>query len=268
MNKKLNNQNGQVLLFVIVIMTISLSVGVSVSTRTLSSLSRVATEDTANKALSAAESAIEQMLVKSQKELTDLVGKNSKVTLTDDVTNITTETDVKIEKYSSNSLDNSLVFTLDTANTKEINLQGYSGGLDVCWDNNSSAINYSLYDSTKVTSTGILKSPKTTIPSSNLSGNITTATEKSGGSIVACYNFSINNLVGLRIKSLYQNSNITIKPQGSNKLAEQGFKITATGKLLNEGKVSTSKTVIAYRSYNYIPSSLDTTIYLQQDFNN
>lgn len=272
MNKKpfkmsINNY-GQVLLFVVVLMTVALSVGVSISTRTLSSLSRVTKEDTSNKATAAAESGIETILLKSKEELDDLAlsGETTKVQFKDAVTNIDTVAEIKVEKYTNNFRDNGVKFNLENGFTKEIKIYGYSGSLKICWDNTASALTHLIYDNSGIISKGIDVSSN--YNSTNIGGATQSSMDPSINEATAgCVNVNIPNdtSLGLRLRSFYQNTNVFIFPEAGKNLPEQGYKITAKGKLVSEGKVVTTKNITVYRSDPYISSIFDDALYIENN---
>lgn len=265
MNKNIKNQKGQILLFVIVILTVALSIGVAISTRTLASLSRVTREDTSNKVLSAAESGIETFLTKTEEELNAIEGDTS-VTFTDPISGIDTVADITIEKYSSNYTSEGLAFNLDTGYVKDINLDGYTGDIDICWDNNSTALSYIVYKKvTGISEKGIINGEDSTISTNNLSNNIPKANPNTYAA--GCETLTIDaNTYGVRLRTLYNNANIYVIPK-SGTFPIQGHKITSTGKLYIEGKVTTTKKVIVYRSNASIAGIFDDAIYMTEDLN-
>lgn len=270
--KKIDNEKGQVLLFVTVVMTIALSVGAAISTRTLSSISRVANIDTSNKVLSAAESAIEQYLIKEISDLKELSDNNTTETVffDDTDTNISTKAQVSVEEYKLNNQEqNSIIFNLETGNIKEVNLSSYNSSLDLCWYNDDSAISYNIYKNSGISEKNILVTQ-----SSSVRNQISKIDEGSydntiDPSAAGCTTINVESeSLGIRIKALYNNTKVAIFPDNVDSFPVQGYKITAVGTLEEEGKTTASRTVVAYRSLNYLSSAFDYTFYTQEDFNN
>lgn len=261
------NNKGQVLLFVVVIMTVALSVGVSVSTRTLASLSRVTKEDTANKATAAAESGIEQLLVLSEPEIQTLInnGGTKEFEFLDSVNNLNTKANVTISQDGSNYADNGYTFNLDTRYTKEIKLEGYTGSsITVCWDNKNSALTYVLYDQTKIVSKDLVNPNGVTL--SNTKG-ATNADSKSPYAGCITKTGINSNYYGIRIKILYEGSNVYVFPESGKTLPNQGYKFVSVGSLISEGKVITTKKVTATKSYSFVPGIFDDAIYTETTLN-
>lgn len=267
------NQNGQVLLFIIVVMTIALSIAIAVSTRTLASLSRVAKEDTSSKVLAAAETGVEKMLLNSDAELNNLINQG-KQTINVDSTdeNIKTKAEVTVEKYKANNGIYDLEFNLDTGYVKEIFLKTatatYKGTIQICWKNNNSAIYYIFYNDIGVVKKGILYDTSNTSLSNKISLTTTESTSTTALQNYRCVKTPVNNTInatGLRIRALYDNTTVHIK--NSAQLPEQGYKITSVGLLETEGKVTTTKKITVYKSFTYAPAIFDDALYTENELN-
>jgi hypothetical protein len=287
------DQNGQALLFVIVAMTVALTVGIAVSSRTVSSVKRTSSSDTASRVLAASEGGIEWFLKQDDAVLTALanpattaaactsaVGSSSgydtatgscKLVYTPQADDLITSTAyVKVETFTVNDpANNRYWFEVNPGDVKEMRLSGYTGQLTLCWKSLDSAqldtgIYYLIYSKNGVTTKKILA------PSSmgdhfsgsdvgGTAGAVTTAT--SAGGYAGCSNLNIAaGSIGVRMKSLYAASRIVVTPAAA--LPVQGFKITSTGQLGNAAdKVTAVKVTTVYRSYRYAPSAFDYALY-------
>lgn len=266
MKNKLNNSNGQVLLFVIVSMTLAMAIGVTIASRTLSSLSRTTRSDSSNKALAAAESGAEIFLSKDFSELSTYVGNNtpSVEEFYDEVSGVNTQAEVTVEEFTSNTSSGTYDFTLNTGYIKEITFKdsGYSGNVTFCWNNNNSAMSYLIYNSSGIREKGLV------VPSGNSSLGVSNekSSNSNGSYPGGCYTVNINSGdYGLRLRTLYNDSNVAV--QNASSLPMQGYKITSIGKLFEEGKIITTKKVVVYKSKPYFSSIFDSAIYTEQDFN-
>lgn len=267
----MSNQKGQVLLFVIVIMTVSLSIAIAVSTRTLASLSRVTREDTANKALTAAESGLEQYLLKTPTELNALMSADTTLSFVDSNSGIRTAATMNVQKYKFNFATNILKFNLDTGYVKEIKLDGFTGAsVKICWDNTATAIAYTLYSPSTIISKGIID-PYVGISATKIYNDSTQGSTASGPTSeypAGCKSITgTSGTSGLRIRTLYNNANVYVIPS-TGTLPDQGYKITATGKLFSEGKVTTTKKITVYKSYPYVSGIFDYALYTETPLNN
>jgi len=265
--KFFRNQKGQVLLFVIVTMTIAMAVGVAIATRTLASLSRTSRSDTSNKALAAAESGIEHFLAMDFDSLATYVDapEPTKLEFYDEVSGITTTADVTVSSFTNNSPTGSTYdFNLGEGFVKEVTFKSssISGNINVCWDNTNTALRYVVYNQDGITSKGLVN------PSSNPgldTSNADTA-DSSGTYAGGCRTIGISSdTYGVRLHSLYEDANFSVS--STSELPVQGYKITSIGKLLQEGKVITTKKITVYKSKPYLPSVFDTAVYTEQDFN-
>lgn len=267
-NKALNNNKGQVILFVIVSMTLAMAIGVTIASRTLSSLSRTSRSDSSNKALAAAESGAEVYLAKDFNELSTLANGDPipPVEFYDEVSNVNTQADITIEEFTSNTSNDVYQFTLGQGYIKEVTFKGssFSGNTTFCWDNNNAAISYLIYNFSTIREKGVVA------PSPSGSNNSEISNEKnatSNGSYGGgCYTVNIQSGdYGLRLRTLYSDATISIT--NASNLPVQGYRITSIGKLFEEGKITTTKKVVVYKSKPYFPSIFDAAIYTEQDFN-
>jgi Tfp pilus assembly protein PilX len=299
MNQLPNNnqsQKGQALLFVVIAMTVALSLGLSVSTRTLTSLRRTATTDTSARALSAAEGGIEWFLVQALQTMMNLSdGNNNSGTdcpsgSTGDSTGtscvvtfqpqtndsrgedyIQTTATVNVSEFTYNESSNTNYwFNLDTGMVKEVSLRSYkspfayfNGTLQICWNSLDSSQSSAIYFITYGTSGDTIKRILTPLnPSPPLSIQGGTARTGSRTGYNDCYTTgTLNNLYGIRFKSLYAPSKVAVFPTGTG-FPVQGFKIVSKGELGGNGEIApVVKTVTAYRSLPYLPAVFDYAIY-------
>jgi len=270
---------GQVLLFVIVTMTIAMSVGIAIATRTLASLSRVSREDTSNKATAAAEAGIESILSLSNSVLANLTSGptgigTSSYTLTEPVSRVDTRVAIRVERFSSNVTGNVYQFTLDPGFVKEISLTRYGTAapgkdLRVCWDNPRTAVSYVIYSSTVASMGFILPSDGgSTIGGSNFSQGTANVASANATFAAGCKTFKIfSNTTGIRLRSLYESASISVG-DGTNVLPSQGYKITSSGSLFKEGKLTTAKKITVFKSKPYMPSIFDAALYTERDLVN
>ncbi len=300
MNKKqtfLQNNSGQVILFVIVAVTIALSMGVAISTRTIFSSSRVARSDTSNKVFTAAEGGAERFSTLSSKVLKTLAagGYNDSATgctraaLGGDVTysdrrtlrekregclvsfsnavdSANTQSFVTVDNVRYNFKHRTgregYAFYLEPSTVKEINLEGYGvSTVKVCWEQKDTVIYGISYSSDKNFTKTLVKT--TDSANTNLGADYVISEAASFDNTLNsyCTDLSlVSNAYGLRLRALYLPSNIVVYPV-SNDLPFQAYKITSKGELLKEGQVETFKVVTAYRSFPYLPLGFDEAIY-------
>ena len=139
------NQRGQALLFVIVVMSVALAIGVAISTRTLSTISRVSTTDTAARVLAAAEGGAERFLSLSDKALVDAISGDCPASTTSNGTGgclvefepvsgdkILAVVDVLVAYHGDVSEGEFFPAKATWGKTTQINLTGYGGHLLGC----------------------------------------------------------------------------------------------------------------------------------------
>ena len=285
-NKK-QFSNGQALLFVVVAVTIALAVGVTVTSRNLSSISRITRTDTAAKAVAAAEGGVERMLMQTDDVLNNLSSESldcSKagsdfssvtdspsclLTFSKQATDKTTSAaDIKVEKFSFNETDH-YWFSVDSGFTKEVVLTTPSGSvygsntIKICWDNPKTAILYFSYNKDGSIKRGGLVSENFE-NSSDISGFDSVSYTANQKPYPLCKDdvSLVSAPYGLRITPLYGSAKIGIFPAGgSDTLPNQGYKITSTGRVLEEGTVKEAIKVVVYRSLPYMPSFFDNAIH-------
>ena len=228
---------GQVLLFVIVAITIALTVGLALTTRTISSLRRTSSSDTASRVFSAAEGGIEWFLRQPVSVLdalsdgdTDDGADCPSGTIQSDSNsaacvviyepqlgdNIQAKATVTVQSFSTNSNEagnENYWFTINPGSVKEVTLKHFKtgeynlGALDVCWksleNTQSSGIYYLVYGADGIFEKKII-TPSAIAPGSTyvVSGDGSASTGRL--EYDSCFSVNIDeNSEGIRIKSLY-----------------------------------------------------------------
>jgi hypothetical protein len=289
---KNENRKGQAILFAVVGVTIALAIGVTVASRNLSSSSRVSRTDISARAYAAAEGGIERLLALSDSSLANIalgvtgacnyagfdddpVGTTGTCALYYDPVfgdNITSLAELKVETFYYNESDTSneyYDFSLKNGFTKEVALINVDGTkqytnstITICWKNKEAALYYFSYNASGAMRKGALRSSTSTATfpnyadTSSLGFDTYSTTEngyycKSVGLVASPY--------GLRIRALYNDTDVRIKP--SMDLPTQGYKLTSSGKILQQSEVREIKVVKVYRSLPYMPSFFDSALY-------
>lgn len=283
-------EKGQAILFAVVGVTIALAVGVTAASRNLSSMSRVSRTDTSARAYAAADGGIERVLSLSDQTLNNLASANPNCKLIDTQATlgaenvcslqykpesedaVTSVVEMKVEKFNYTDEAGSFFSThINEGYTKEVAL--YSDGVQypgpnitVCWkkplETGNPILLYYSYNSLGNILRGGL------IPAGYSSNTISSYGYQSGvpgktadqQTFTNCAQISlVSQPYGLRIKALYSGTDIGIFP--STPLPVQGYKITAVGKVVQQGSVAETKKVKLYRSLPYMPSLFDFAIY-------
>ena len=283
------HEKGQTLLFVIVAVTIAMAIGVAVSTRTISSLKRVARTDTSARVIAAAEGGIENLLSRPYSALESARQDNPAGTDCGDIgattpvppeagkcayllsipkpsseDQISSRAIVSVNIFNSNTQDGGYSFTLEPGSVKEIHLsttETYTpNDIQICWKSQNTAIYYYSYNSSgEVLKGGIY-------PSSGFShsSDVSDIFEQSNSNRAEYLYCSAVNLVsnpyGLRIKVLYNQSEVAVFPTSGN-LPSQGYELTSRGEISTEIGSEEKATVIVHKSYPYAPDIFDYGIY-------
>ncbi len=284
-NKKQQGQEGQALLFVIVALTIALSVGVSVSLRTLSSISRVTTTDTASRVLSAAEGGLEHFLSYSTSELSDATDICDSLDYEPDdfnedcvihydpveTDNIEARAVVMVEPYYGDPDENGAhTIEIEGGDFATINLNGYNdeseSSLTICWEGDSD-IYYTLVAGRDVSdwSKGIVCGDITGSPGcfSDVGDDGTRAEFDLDGCPEGYKGIEITVPGGF--DNFDHEKSLSIVPLNSNIIATfvphpegfgiLGYRITSRGELIEDRVVKTVRVVRATRSLPYLPAS-------------
>jgi hypothetical protein len=275
---KNRTDSGQALLFVVVAMTIALAVSISVSLRTLSSISRVSTTDTAARALAAAEGGLERFLTKPTSDLNALAStcSNYEVASGEEACRVTFEpllggliesqAVVSVETYGN---DSEYSFVINDNATREINLEGYSSNtITVCWPGNG-ALYYMVYgmdDTGNVVYVSDLVCPS---DGCNFSFDVGGALIAPGvgvcdpddGFNITGLNGDIANPFGLRILLIGEGGTVRVIAGGSESFPVQGYRVTSTGELVESGNIQASRTMSVTKSLPYLPTLFDFGVY-------
>lgn len=266
MNKYKVQQQGQVLLFVIVVMTVAISIGVAVSSRTLASLSRVTRQDTASKAQAAAESGIENILKKSETDLESMATQNQTSDGGVETSgNINTKYSVKIETYTNNASNNSLEYLINTGEVVEVKLNGYNKLLYLCWDG-PATISYLIYDKSSIKEKRIVysgsptESPTDILIADQISSTTTSCGKQYPFTVPSTSTYGAE---GMKIKSIAGNITVRVTPDSGARFPGQGYKLTSNGFLETEGKLTSTKRIVVYRTFPYSMGAFDNAIYTE-----
>ncbi|KKU57364.1 MAG: hypothetical protein UX79_C0013G0002 [candidate division WWE3 bacterium GW2011_GWB1_47_11] len=271
------NQRGQALLFVIVVMSVALAIGVAISTRTLSTISRVSTTDTASRVLAAAEGGAERFLSLSDKALVDAISGDCPASTTSNGTGgclvefepvsgdkILAVADVLVAYHGDVSEGEFFPAKATWGKTTQINLTGYGGSkIDICWaatvptgGSDIYLMSYNLANT--LTKAGVSTSlPKAALY--NQSGFANSSGPKD--TFTDCYSFSLPATPkGLRIQTLNADIKLGIYPTG-DALPPQGYLITSVGKLSKNNNITATKAVSVFRSFPYLPHPFSFGVY-------
>lgn len=270
--KKLKSNSGQVLVFVVATMAIALAVGIGFSLRTLSSLSRTSTSDTASRALAAAEGGAERYLSKNISQLAARVGQPDDIIIFTGTSNdnISTRASVSVTKYPTDP-SGKFTFIVKQGKVAQVNINGYSSSsIDLCWSsvksNKDSDLYYSVYTDTAVLKKLGLKSISRNGFPNNYSNNFENAGNCTNNGHTT-RNFKRISGLGaftkyLRIFSINNDSAVELFPRSGGKLPLQGYKITSVGELNNKvSNQKVTKTVSVLRPLPYLPAMFDFGIY-------
>lgn len=272
----LNGQKGQVLLFVVVALTIALAVGTGISLRSLSSISRATSSDTASRVLAAAEGGIERFITKSEGELETRVDNCNDCEITFDpqqsfilTDKITAKATVTIERYTGKDENGNYAIILKQDQIADVNMVGYNPkSIDLCWTPESSTTNTDIayfawgkdgsdYDFIKG---GAKAGTRNGFPAA-YDTNFPNATSGHGYSDCTTVNSLPKDIISLRIKSINGNSKVYLFPAGNAKLPYQGYKITSVGRLIQDSAITATKTIVVTRSLSYLPDIFNHTIF-------
>lgn len=278
----LNDQQGQALVFVIGTMVVALAIGVGVSVRTLSSISRVSTTDTASRVLAAAEGGIENLLTLSTNDLQNLADSGNVTTITynppaGSADTIVTKADVAVESFGDTSYPDSYDFIVERGQTFEVKLGSYTGSnIEICWLSTRSSV-----ESTDIYVTayggdnsGGYEIEKQGVNASDRIGKFPVTYDNSFDSANSCnhtgyndfdsYTFSLpSDASYLRIRALNASANVAVFPaSGAGNLPTQGFEITSIGSLENDPEnTQPAQQVKAYYTLQSLPGMFDFGLY-------
>lgn len=261
------NEKGQALIFVIATMTVALAVGVGISLRTLSSISRTSQTDTSARAQAAAEGGAENVLSRTEAEISAMVGRPAEdIVFTPTANdNITAVASVTVENWNIPVGTNFLPLEIKKDQVSEVKLNG--GGVTICWSSQSesaeSDIYYVAYNSSgTMTRRGVEANSRTGFPSNYSSGGTFSGASSGNSDFDNCTAASLpSSAAGIRIRSINADSSVGIYPT-SGSLPNQGYKIISVGHLQNDSNQEQAQVqVTVIRSAVFMPGIFDFGIY-------
>ncbi|MBN1162682.1 hypothetical protein JXA34_02985 [Patescibacteria group bacterium] len=295
-NKK-RNKSGQVLLGVVVVVVIALTIGLSIATRSLAVSARVTRTDTAARLSAVVEGGIERYLnagdcrLEALSDVTDpdryktnceLINLRYEEGIQGCIVDypplgydkISAEAVVTVEKFQYNSSSKSsgdhYRFALTSGQLKEISLYDSNGvytddKINVCWDNDKTALYYIAYDDAGMVSKGGYYPIAFYDPLESMRGFVQANAEAKDG-FNWCAEIDLSEInpsrkFGLRIRSMYNSANFGVYPSVGD-LPEQGYKITAVGNLVEESEQRVVKIMSVYKSRPYMPDVMDYSFFI------
>ena len=291
------NQNGQVILFVVISMVIALGLGIAVSARTLSSISRVTDTDTSARVLAAAEGGAERMLQKSYSELDTLMGDpgvdgdgacdtydtavaNPSLCVFDYEYGVAPSPVVKFRSVSYVKPLNDLFYRVGAFNqgeVKQLDLRGYSGTeVQVCWTGPNSHLLYMALNETNSNyiSKGYISTSFSPSPAPQLNAftktdaiNDTAAMGAPYSEYSHCATIPVDtaNMSVIRFRPLYGGVTKAMFAGVGSNLPNQGFTIESVGELNQANGEQIKRAVRVTKSYPYASYSFfDYAIYADQ----
>jgi hypothetical protein len=255
--KSLKNQQGQTLAIILVIMTMALIMGAGISATFITNLRSRVTTDESYRAEATAQGLAERLLLKDFQTLKDYITYNncgSECTLTVSTSDFSATANATLTFLGNSTAAYEVEAKTNVAS--EINLTNYgTGALDVCW--NDGSIQPSVIAMLVHGSVGNYQAD-------SYAYNSSTATYTNGFSS-AIANFGYNNcftVAGrtnpqfLRIRTVYADSKVYVKPTGSASIPSQGVKITVVG---SSGGVN--RTVTVTKSDTYLPVDFEFALF-------
>lgn len=294
----LKDESGQMLLFVVAAMVVALVVGIGIAVQLTTSTYEVATGDSAQRALAAAEACIERFLVLSTPSLgaaknpasgcplgtTGVAGTGCHMTFDSGAPNdpLQTEAMASVSDFGDIPPSEYYSFDVDKDATMEVFLNGYgTRSIQICWSATGvdpasldgevhSDIYYTVYGTRGSDYAsyqgGVRARNPQGLPYSN---DFSTATQEDvANGYNSCTTISwpsdtFNMLTGLRIMSLNFDSSVGVKPIGDD-LPLQGYEITCTGEVSNTGVTQkVTRTISVRRSFPFMPVLFDFGIFAQ-----
>jgi len=254
-----HNNSGQTLAVILVIMTMALIIGAGVSATFITNLRSRTTSDFSYRADAVAQALAERLLLEDFQTLKNYVTFNN--CASDCALSISTGdfagTATATLSFLGNSTSAYEVNAVTNAGS-EVNLTNYgTGNLNVCWNN--------LSDGTKPSVVAMLVHGSAgSYQADSYAYNATTATQSNGFSS-AIANFGYNNcftVTGranpqfLRLRTVYGNAKVYVRPTGSASIPSQGVKITSVG--TSEG---VSRTVTVTKSDAFLPADFEYSLF-------
>jgi hypothetical protein len=282
----IKNSKGQALLLVIAAMTVALALGINVSMRTLQSVSRTTRTDTSERILGAAEGGIERALKLAPGVLdgginnttdcsTALMGDHAAynstlnecvVTFTVGGDPVTARAIVHVDDFTyTDPASNTYQFKLEQDSVTEVNVNGVTSAVNVCWTPVDRAdVYYVIYGDSGILDKKGWRSKGADTPNSSgynphnfIDGN---PSGKPKNYCSSPFNLPAGSK-GLRIRSIGGDSTIEII---STTLQKQGHRIISTGELTTESTVKSKKVITVYKSLPFLPGIFDFSIMSNQ----
>lgn len=170
---------------------------------------------------------------------------------------------VRVEKIEFEEGEEFL-FNLVPGSLKEVNLDGYTADkIKICWESDQSAIYYLSYDSSGIVRKGGIQPSDFTHASYLNEARFVIGDEtQSGYDGFSCKTVDlVSDPYGLRIKVLYNDSDVAVFPKSGFTLPSQGYKFTSQGEIVTGSGSEEKATVIVQKSYPYAPDIFDYGIY-------
>lgn len=231
----INNNKGQVLLFVAVSMVIALGIGLSTSEKTISSLFRTSETDTSTRALAAAEAGAENVLRRGFSELEPSIG--STITVNIPYPNPSASARAVVQVMETPSIS-PITGPLNNLRVKQIFLNGYgSNEVEVCWQSTAwdPDMYYKVvrtdgsYTRGYITGVGGAGGPATTVAGGYSLQNATNTTKD--GVAHSCRIVNVANAAYVRFMVFGKNTNYAVYPRGGASLPSQGLRLISKGSI-------------------------------------
>lgn len=260
-----NPQKGQTLVVIVFLMIAALAIGVSLSNRFITTLSITSDSYTSYQAHAVAEAAIERILTLSTVELEEFILHNScgsycnlEILGPDGVVQRATVVLSHLGRGSE-----PFETRISVSDISEINLNGYGDNktLSICWNAPQTGELPAIYAT-------LVKGAQGSYTAENLAYNsigslrpngFTQAISAMGFENCMSFNTGVNPRV-IRIRSIYNETYITVIPDASSTLPSQGVLIESTGQVLD-----LSKKVSVIKSDNMVPLDFDYVLYQRSE---
>lgn len=265
--KLINKESGQTLIIIVFVMILALATGISVSSRFIKNLRSTTRTQTGYRSGAIAEAALERILLKNSDELQDYINYGS---CGSDCTLSITNSDgiVETANITLTQLGNSsdpFVLRITQDQSNEINLSGYSDNTDItlCWNDPSSGEYPSLVGMLVHGTLGSYEATSFAYNSaaSTQSNNFYTASAANG--YQNC--FSIDSQEDpqlIRLRALYQDTDVTVIPDSGSVIPSQGILIESEGHVLD-----TNTKVSAIKGTNATPYIFDYVLFSKSESN-
>ncbi len=263
--KQENSQKGQTLIIIVFIMIAALAIGVSVSNRFITTLSITSDAYAGYQAQAVAEAAIENILTLTSTQLKEFIQFNScgsycqlEIVGPDGVVQTATVT------LSTLGTDSQPFTTrLSRDEITEINLNGYGNNktLSVCWNAPPSGELPSVYGI-------LLRGTQGNYVANNYAYYSAGSSQINGFSPAVSANGYQNCMIlntgtnpqALRVRSIYNDVEVTVIPDSSATLPTQGILIESVGRVQDS-----VKTVSVIKSENMVPLDFDYILYQKSE---